>query len=61
MTISEIMQIQLDKRYSVSKEYCGYNEKRYVLRFCGEFVASSEHKNLCLLYAKKHHDKILGV
>ena len=27
-----------DSRYTVNKEYSGYSEKRYVLRFCGEFV-----------------------
>lgn len=30
-----------DRRYSIAKEYCGYSEPRFVLRFCGEFVAQS--------------------
>lgn len=30
-----------DKRYAIAAEFCGHAEKRFVLRFCGEFVASS--------------------
>lgn len=30
-----------DRRYTVDKEFCGHATARFVLRFCGEFVASS--------------------
>lgn len=33
-----------DKRWSIAKEYCGYNTKRYVIRFCGEWIGQTEHK-----------------
>lgn len=55
MTISEIMQIQKDNRYTINKEYCGYKTKRFVLRFCGDFITSSENKNLCYFSAIKHN------
>lgn len=28
-----------DKRYTIELEWCGYPERRHVLRFCGEWVA----------------------
>lgn len=55
MTNNDIMQIQQDKRYSINKEYCGYKTKRFVLRFCGDFIASSENENLCYYLAIKHN------
>jgi hypothetical protein len=32
--------IHNDKRYSIALEFCGYPQKRYVARFCGEFLDS---------------------
>lgn len=31
----------LDKRYSIQQEWCGHQNQRWVIRFCGEWV--SEH------------------
>lgn len=31
-----------DERYSINLEYCGYEDWRFVLRFCGDWV--SQHK-----------------
>lgn len=33
--------VSSDKRYTVTKEFCGYPEARFVVRFCGEWVAQS--------------------
>lgn len=33
--------VSSDKRYTVTKEFCGYPEPRFVVRFCGEWVAQS--------------------
>lgn len=57
MTIHDIMKIQQDKRYSINKEYCGYKNKRFVLRFCGDFIASCENKNLAYFKAIKHSNE----
>lgn len=34
--------IARDKRYRIAKEFCGYDRPRFVLRFCGEFIESSQ-------------------
>lgn len=31
-----------DNRYTITKEYCGYPEAKYILRFCGEWVGQFE-------------------
>lgn len=33
-----------DKRYSVELEYCGYKEAKYVVRFCGKYIAPCDTK-----------------
>ena len=39
------MKNKTDKRYAVEKGYCGYKEKRYVVRFCGEYIGQGERKS----------------
>ena len=31
----------IDKRYSIAREYCGYDTPRWVVRFCGDWVGQS--------------------
>lgn len=33
-----------DSRYSCIKEYCGYAEPRWVVRFCGQWLGQSFNK-----------------
>jgi hypothetical protein len=33
-----IRPIESDQRYTISREFCGYESPRYVLRFCGDWV-----------------------
>lgn len=44
----------IDKRYTVSLEYCGYAKPRYVARFCGDWLGQRETKTdaweLCQQY-----------
>lgn len=47
ISIKQIMQIQRDKRFTITKEYGGHSKKEYVLRFCGEFINSHSNKNDC--------------
>ena len=43
--------IQSDKRYSIDLEHCGQAGKRYVLRFCGEWVMQSLSLSACIMRA----------
>jgi hypothetical protein len=43
--------IPSDKRYTIAKEFCGYPESRFVLRFCNDFVMQSQFYNSCLVRA----------
>lgn len=31
-----------DRRYAITREFCGYERARYVPRFCGEWIRSVE-------------------
>jgi len=31
----------IDKRYSITLEYCGYEEPRHVARFCDDWIGQS--------------------
>lgn len=52
--------IAKDRRYSIAAEYCGYETPRYVLRFCGEFVASSISRGSMTVRAVGHNAMRLG-
>lgn len=43
-----------DNRYSIRQEYCGYDAPRYVLRFCGEWVAQSISYSSMVMRAVGH-------
>lgn len=44
-----------NKGYTFDKEFCGYPEKRYVIRFRGEFISS--HKSpVDAGFAARTHD-----
>ena len=46
-----------DKRYSINDEFCGYPNKRYVLRFEGEFIGSYQTKKDAILNYIFHDDE----
>lgn len=46
--------IRTDDRYTINLEYCGYDTPRHVLRFCGEFIASSISKSSMVVRAVGH-------
>lgn len=54
---------KIDKRYTITREYCGRDRIEYVARFCGEFIASSNTKKLTIELAQEYYDnhKIDGV
>lgn len=40
-----------DARYTLTREYCGYAEPRYVVRFCDDWVGQGETKaDAAMLY-----------
>lgn len=44
-----------DNRYTVGLEYCGYEEQRYVARFCGrEFITSERLESQAWRRARAH-------
>lgn len=49
-----------DKRYTITVEYCGYPEPRYVLRFCGDFIAQSLSRASLTARAVGHNAVRLG-
>jgi hypothetical protein len=51
---------QVDKRYSVNLEYCGHETRRYVLRFCDEFVGAFRSLPDATLAAIGHRNIRMG-
>ncbi|MBS3648813.1 hypothetical protein KEU06_09365 [Pseudaminobacter sp. 19-2017] len=49
-----------DKRYSIAKEFCGHADRRWVLRFCGEFVKSSISFASVAIRAAGHRSALNG-
>jgi hypothetical protein len=43
-----------DRRYSIQPEYCGQETQRWVLRYCGEFVAQSLSRSAMVTRAVGH-------
>lgn len=44
-----------DNRYQISKECCGREEQAYVLRWCGDYVATSDHTTDLEAIARHHN------
>ena len=49
ISITDIMQIMNDKRWTINKEYTGHisGKPQWVLRFTGEFIAARSQKQAC--------------
>ena len=54
--ITHILNNQTDGRYTVRLEYCGHPEKRYVARFCNEWIGQSLNYGLAVILAQEHYD-----
>lgn len=46
-----------DTKYTINLEFCGYKERRYVLRFCDEFIGSYTTKKDAILAQIFHDDE----
>lgn len=44
-----------DKRYTITREYCGYETKRNVARFCGEWIGQSMSRGSAMMLCTGHN------
>lgn len=49
-----------DHRYTITKEFCGYPEARFVVRFCGDFIMQSLFYSSALARAVGHNAERRG-
>ncbi len=42
-----------DKRYEVTKEFCGYAKAQYVVRFCGGWITCFEKREDAETFVKE--------
>lgn len=45
-----------DPRYTLTREYCGYSEPRYVVRFCDDWVGQDKTKAGATMLYIAHSD-----
>ena len=55
-----IYPLKNESRYSITQEFCGDVSPRYVLRFCGDFVAASAFLSSLVTRAVGHNHVRLG-
>ncbi len=51
--------IKSDPRYTITREFCGYTRKRYVARFCGDWIGQSKLRAGAMMLCLEHDDKRL--
>lgn len=49
-----------DKRYTITREWCGDSAQHYVARFCGEWIGSSRFYASAVTLAVGHNSKRQG-
>lgn len=57
---SECIRPLSDPRYTVAKEFCGYERARWVVRFCGEWIGQSQFYSAALMLTVGHNAKRNG-
>lgn len=58
------MKTELDDRWSIRREWCGYEMPHHVVRFCDDWVGQAETKEAAQDIAKEHRDafyKSMGI
>jgi hypothetical protein len=57
--------IKGDPRYTITREFCGYETARFVARFCDEWIGQGQHRvdavMLCLAHSDKRARALKGV
>lgn len=46
-----------DHRYTFTREFCGYEERQWVARFCGGWIGSRRKRRHAVAMAKEHQRK----
>lgn len=46
-----------DRRYVAALEWCGYSKRRWVARFCGEWIGQGKHHSDATMLALVHADE----
>lgn len=52
--------IKRDRRYTITIEFCGFAKPHYVVRFCGDWIDSSEFKSSAIVRAVGEHARRNG-
>lgn len=52
--------IKSEPGYTVAREFCGHEQRRFVLRFCGEFVGSFTTYGAAVVRAVGHNSTRKG-
>lgn len=55
----KVKDIKRDKRYTVTFEFCGYVDPKWVVRFCGDWVDTSTTKSAAYCVAYTHAENRL--
>jgi hypothetical protein len=61
MNKSMVEQTKKDGRYTVTLEWVGHPQQRYVVRFLGTYVINAVNERLAWELAAKHNANRLGV
>lgn len=49
-----------DFRYTITREWCGEPEPRFVARFCGEWIGQSKFYTSAVMLAVGHNSRRMG-
>lgn len=44
-----------DGRYQIAQEWCGHPKRRFVVRFCDEYIGNAEAKGQARQIAESHY------
>lgn len=45
-----------DRRYTITREFCGYSKPQWVVRFCGDWIGRAAQRTDALSIALGHHN-----
>lgn len=46
--------MKLDRRYTIRREWCGQPDKRWVARFCGEWIGQAGSRDVAIELAAEY-------
>lgn len=54
MTLPRHANGRIDRRYSITREYCGYRKPQWVARFCGDWLGCAPGRRGAIATARSH-------